>query len=192
MPDIMTAPKSLTPRRFSVHEYYDMARVGILGADERVELLDGQVVRMTPMGSRHAACVSVLNRLFSNQIPDSVELRVQLPLRLHSFSEPEPDLVLLKARPDGYWDGHPGPEDTLLVVEVSESSLQRDRGAKLAMYAEAGVPEVWIVDISGRHLEVFRTPEAGRYTAVARLGRAEVAAPELVPAVRIPVQEVVR
>ncbi len=118
MPDIMTAPTSLTPRRFSVHEYYDMVRTGILGADERVELLDGQVVRMTPMGSRHAACVSVLNRL--------------------------------------------------LVVEVSESSLQRDRGVKLAMYAEAGVPEVWIVDIPGRHLEVFRALEADRYTAVAR------------------------
>lgn len=161
-------------RRFNVDDYYALADAGILHEDSRVELLDGEILPMCPTGSRHASIIDSLNQLFmAHRAPDT-SLRVQCPLRLDEYSEPEPDFYVVHAREDGYWDRHPEPADVLLVVEVADSSLARDRRKKLPLYAAAGIPEVWIVNVGGREIEVFREPEGERYTHRSRFGADDV------------------
>ena len=125
-------------RLFTVDEYYEMARVGILKPDEHVELLDGEIVRMNAIGSPHAWCVKRLTRTFY-QLEDRCLISVQDPLRLNDRSEPEPDLVILQ--PDTPEDRHPEPQDVFLVIEVADSPISVDRRRKRAMYARAGIPE---------------------------------------------------
>lgn len=132
---------------FTVSEYYRMAEAGIFTEDDRVELIEGEIIEMSPVGSRHSACVARLIRLFSRCIGDSIILNAQNPVRLDDYSEPEPDVALLRARDDFYASEHPGPADTLLLVEVAETSLGYDRQIKVPLYAKAGVPEVWVVDL---------------------------------------------
>jgi Uma2 family endonuclease len=162
----------LTRRRFNVDEYYAMARAGILTEDERVELLDGEVVEMTPIGIRHAACVDRLNRrVSSRRFDDRAVVRVQGPVRLDGHSEPAPDVALLRLPLERYSVAHPTPEDVLLIVEVDDTSLQRDRRGKLPLYASAGIAEVWIVNVEDREIEVYREPEGARYAKIQRVRR---------------------
>lgn len=149
-------------RRFTVEEYHRMAEAGILGEDDRLELVRGKVVEMEPIGSRHAACVNRLTALFS-PLHDRAVLAVQNPVRLDEESEPEPDLALLRPESDFYAGGHPGPEDVLLVVEVAETSAEYDRDVKLPLYGEAGVPEAWLVDLAGDRILEAREPSADGY-----------------------------
>ncbi len=153
-----------TTWRFTVEDYHRMAEVGILGEDDRVELIEGELVMSSPISSRHAACVKRLNALFSTALQGRAIVGVQDPLRLGEHSEPEPDLMLLRPRADFYRDAHPGPEDVYLVVEVSETSLAYDREVKLPLYARFGVPEVWLVNLVEDRLEVYRAPRSGSYT----------------------------
>ena len=162
----MTA--KLLPRiarhRFSVADYYRMAEVGILREDQRVELIEGEVVEMPPIGSRHASVVDRITEVFSGAI--SLErrvIRVQNPVRLGDDSEPVPDVLLLKRREDYYAGAHPRPGDVLLLVEVSDTTLAYDRGVKLPLYARAGIPEVWVVDLKARTVEVNRQPTGSGY-----------------------------
>ena len=129
-----------------------MVDAGILAEDDRVELLEGDIVEMAPIGSRHAACVNRLNQLLSTRIAGPFIVAVQNPIRLGEFSEPQPDLAILRPRPDFYSESHPGPEDILLLVEVSDTSAEYDREVKVPAYGTAAIPEVWLVDLaSGRH-----------------------------------------
>jgi Uma2 family endonuclease len=139
----------LARRLFTVAEYHKMAEAGILSEDDRVELLEGEIVAMSPIGSRHAGLVNRLNRLFSQRAGDQVVVSVQNPVRLGGYSEPQPDLALLRPRADFYTSSHPGPEDVLLAVEVAETSAAVDREVKVPLYARFGVPEVWLVDLAG-------------------------------------------
>lgn len=159
--DTATAPQE---RRFTVDEYYRMGEAGIFGEDDRVELLDGQIYVMSPIGSEHASCVDRLTRLFVRRAGDDVIVRIQNPIRLNEASEPEPDLALLHPRDDAYASEHPGPEDTMLVVEVADTSLSFDRDVKLPLYAAAGLPEVWLVDLEADTIHVYRDPSDDRYT----------------------------
>jgi Uma2 family endonuclease len=156
----------LARRRFTVDEYHRMAGAGILTEDDRVELIDGEIVEMTAIGSRHAACVDRLTRLFSRLVGERVIVRVQNPIRLGEYSEPQPDLALVRLRPDFYASGHPGPSDVLLVVEVVETSVESDREVKLPLYARAGVPEVWLVDLERGFIEVEQDPSPEGYRSV--------------------------
>ena len=165
-------------RLFTVDEYYEMARVGILKPDERVELLDGEIVQMNAIGSPHAWCVKRLIRTFS-PFPDRFMLSIQDPLRLNDLSEPEPDIVLLQL--DTPEDRHPGPADALLVIEVADSSVRIDRGRKRRMYARAGIPEYWIVDLNRDRIEVYRDPARSRYRTITVLGRGDVISPQFAP-----------
>ena len=156
---------SLAPSRirFSVDEYYRMVEVGILQPTDRVELLDGEVFHMSPIGSRHAACVDRLLAAFSAGLvskpaQDRPTIRCQSPVRLDQTTEPEPDLALLRPRSDYYAEAHPGPSDVLLVVEVADSSLGFDRAVKLPLYARASITEVWIIDVEERQIQVYRDP----------------------------------
>jgi Uma2 family endonuclease len=150
-------------RLFTVREYYRLAETGILNEDDHVELIDGEIVKMTPIGSAHAGCVNRLNALLQKCFGGRGIVSVQNPIRLDAYTEPQPDLSVLSPRDDSYAAGHPGPEDVLLVVEVADSSLQYDRDVKTMVYAAAGIPEMWLVDLKGEHVDVFTSPQRTHY-----------------------------
>ncbi len=152
------------PRLFNVDEYYAMAEAGILRHGERVELLSGVIVRMSPIGSRHAAWVDALANLLIDRIERRAMIRVQNPVRLDSNSEPEPDVTVIRRRGDFYASAHPGPDDVLLLIEVSDTTVAFDREVKLPLYAAAGIPEVWIVDLPSGAVEVYTEPSGETYS----------------------------
>jgi len=166
MGEILERPIAPTRHRLNIDAYYRMAEAGILLDPHRVELIDGEIFDMAAIGSPHAAITNRLARLFSRALPDEVALvSVQSPVRLDAYNEPQPDLMLLRPRADGYRASHPGTADVLLLVEVSESSLAYDRSTKLPLYAKFGAPEVWIVDLSGGAVEVYRESKEGAYAS---------------------------
>jgi Uma2 family endonuclease len=177
-------------RLFTVDEYYQMAEAGILMEDDRVELLEGEVVEMTPIGRRHAACVNRLNRLFSRQVGEHAIVSIQNPVHLSEYSEPQPDLALLQPRPDFYAQAHPGTEDVLLVVEVAETSADSDRNVKVPLYARAGIPEVWLVDLAEECVEIYRKPSPRGYGEVRRAWRGERLFPQAFPEMELAVDDV--
>jgi Uma2 family endonuclease len=155
--------------RFTVADYYRMGEAGVLAADARVELIEGEIIDMAPIGSPHSGTLSFLIGRFTRLVPDTASLSVQSPLRLSDLSEPQPDLMLLQPRPDHYRHSHPGPADALLLVEVVESSLAFDRDVKLPLYATAGIPEIWLVDLNERALLRHQAPAGGCYQTIERL-----------------------
>jgi Uma2 family endonuclease len=187
MGEILERPQVPARHRLDVDAYYKMAEAGILTCAHRVELIDGEIIDMNAIGSPHAAITNRLNRLVARAAADGIILvSVQSPLRLDSYNEPEPDLMLLRPRADDYRANHPGAADVLLLVEVSDSSLAYDRGRKLALYAQFGVAEVWIVDLAGSAVEVYLQPKEGAYSLTERrIGGA--LAPILVPSIAIDV-----
>jgi Uma2 family endonuclease len=152
-------------RLFTADEYYRLAEVGILHEDDRVELLDGVIVEMTPIGVPHAACVDRLNVLLQRGYGDRAIVRVQGPIRLNPYSEPQPDLSILKPRADFYGTAHPGPADVLVVIEIADTSLRYDRDVKMPLYARAGIAEYWLIDVVNDTVEVFGQPGPGGYLA---------------------------
>ena len=150
-------------RRFTVDDYHRMAQAGIFGEDDRVELIDGEIVEMTPIGSRHAACVGKLTQILVGRCAGRAIVWIQNPVRLSGESEPQPDVALLRPRTDFYASEPPGPPDVLLVIEVADTSLLYDRDFKAARYARGGIPEVWVVDLEGEQVHVFRDLKAGTY-----------------------------
>ena len=151
-------PSSQRIRRFSVEEYHRLAEAGVLAADERVELIDGIIKAMSPKGSKHAAIVSKLTNLLPQIVEGQAWIRVQDPIVLDDNTEPEPDVALVKPRDNAYATAHPRPGDVLLVIEVADTSLEDDRTVKLPRYAAAGIPEVWLIDVSHDVLAVHRRP----------------------------------
>ncbi len=148
---------------FTTDDYHRMIETGILGEDDKVELLEGEIVTMAPIGSLHAACVKRLNRLFSEMLGTDIIVGVQDPVTLGRHSEPEPDIALLKPRLDFYASGHPQPEDVLLVVEVADTSSAFDRKIKLPLYAKAGIRESWLANLDEECVEVFSKPSQEGY-----------------------------
>ena len=167
-----------------------MVQAGILGEDDRVELLEGEIVEMAPIGSGHAACVDRLTHLLVRQFAEKAIIRVQNPVHLGERSEPQPDLALLRSRPDFYAKAHPGPEDILLLVEVAETSVELDRDVKLPLYARAGVPEVWLVDLPGERIEVYRKPTPQGYQEVRQVRRGDRVAPQAFPDIGLVGEEI--
>jgi Uma2 family endonuclease len=159
--------ESWLPRhRITVEEYYRMAEVGLLAPDARVELIEGEIIDMSPIVSRHGGTVLQLNRLVSRAAGDRALMRIRSPLRLSPASEPEPDIAVVKPRFDFYKSRHPGPDDTLLVVEVSDSTLRYDRQVKAPLDARHGIPEVWIVDLENEEVHFLRSPMDTGYAEV--------------------------
>lgn len=183
----MSAPT--TVRRFTVREYHRMAEAGILTEDDRVELLRGEVVEMEPVSSRHAACVDRLNRLLG-RVGDEAVVRVQSPIRLDERSEPEPDVALLRPDPAFYAEGHPGPGDVLLVVEVADTSRGYDREVKLPLYARAGVREAWVVDLEADEILKATGPDPEGYGRHDVRRRGDVLSPESFSELELAVEEI--
>ena len=182
---IRSTHNGLTRRRFSRDDYYRMAEAGILTADARVELLDGEIVDMSPIGPRHSGILAMLTRFFVEQVGDRAICRVQSPLHLDEHSEPEPDLLLVLPRDDFYASAHPSPRDVVLLVELAESSIEKDRGQKLRLYAEAGIREYWLFDLNRRVLIAHRQPKDGEYASLQQYESDTRVAPEALPDVEL-------
>jgi Uma2 family endonuclease len=174
-------PPALGPSRhpITVGEYFRMGEAGVLDADARCELIEGEIIDMPPIGPPHASKTNRLAALLADAVRGKAIVSAQNPVVLGDLSAPQPDLALLRYRDDYYAQAHPGPADILLLVEVADTSLAHDRDTKLPLYARFQVPEVWIIDIPGRHLDVHREPDGVRYTHQFRasdLSRIELAA----------------
>ena len=180
-------------RRFTRADYHAMGRAGILTPQERLELLDGEIFVMSPIGRRHAACVDWLMEAFytSGRLAGRARVRVQNPLEESEHSEPQPDLMLLADRQDRYSLGHPGPEEVLLLVEVAESSLDFDRHTKIPSYAAAGIREVWLVDLIHDRIDGYTEPAPGGYQATRRVERGEAVAPTALPDLKLEVARII-
>ena len=157
-----------TRHRLDVEAYYRMAEAGILGPDDRVELIGGEIIDMAPIGQDHAATVNALTRAIVLACGGRAIVSVRNSVRLDRFNAPQPDVALLRPRADFYRTGAPpGPADVLLAIEVADSTLRHDRMVKLPLYARSGIVEVWLVDLRQRVLEAHRAPGPEGYTAVA-------------------------
>ena len=170
-----------TKKLFTVDEYYRMAEAGILGPEDRVELIDGEIIRMTPIGTRHAARVNRANEMFVAAFKGKAVVSVQNQLQLTNYTEPEPDIVLLKPRTDHYDGKKVRAEDAFLVLEVSDSTLRYDRDIKVPRYAAAGIPEVWIENLDADELLVYRDPVDDKYITVLTLHPGDSVSPVAFP-----------
>lgn len=168
-------------RLFTVEEYDRMVEAGIFGRGDRLELINGEIVEMSPIGTRHSACVANLTRIFVIGLGERAVVWAQLPVTVLKHSKPEPDLAVVRRR--SYYHAHPGVDDVLLLIEVAETSLAYDRRVKLELYARAGITEYWIVDADAEAIETFQTPVAGAYRETRRIARdrtiAAAASPDL-------------
>ncbi len=180
-------PAEVKRHRFTVEEYHRMVEIGLLSEDDRVELIDGEIVEMAAIGWRHANCVNDLNMLLVRFAQDRYVVSVQNPITISEHGEPQPDLVLLRNQPVGRL---PGPEDVLLLIEVSDTTLSYDRNVKLPRYARAGIPEVWIFDLEGCRVEVHAVPSTEGYGLSREFGPGESARSESVEGLSAVVDEV--
>lgn len=172
--------EGVSRRRFTSAEYHAMAEAGIFSEDERVELIAGEIVRMAPIGSRHAGCVKRLNRGLS-PLGDRALVSVQDPISLGPSLEPEPDLAILRLREDDYTRSHPTPAEVFLVIEVADFSLDYDRDVKIPLYAQAGIPEAWLVNLLQREIHVYRAPSENGYREVGTLRPGDRLSPQAFP-----------
>ncbi|HEX5370577.1 MAG TPA: Uma2 family endonuclease [Dehalococcoidia bacterium] len=177
-------------RLFTVEEYERLAEAGILHEDEHVELIEGEIVEMVPIGSHHSGTVKRLNALLMRRFGSVAVIGVQDPVRIGSLSEPEPDISVLKARADFYTSRNPSAEDVLLLIEVSDSSLKIDPSIKLPIYASAAIPEVWLVDLTSDAIEVFSEPPGSSYTKMRVARRGESIAPLAFPDLMIVLNDI--
>jgi Uma2 family endonuclease len=175
---------------FTVDDYHRLAECGILGDEDRVELIDGQVVPMSPIGPQHAACVDRLTRLFSRTAAQSAVIRVQNPLTLESRAEPQPDLALLRLPIERYAAAHPRPDDVLLVIEVADASAEYDREVKIPLYARAAIPEAWLVRLPSDLIEVYRRPSPRGYADLRTVGRGDTLTPLALEGIALEVNEI--
>jgi Uma2 family endonuclease len=170
-----------TKKRFTVDDYDRMAEAGILKPTDRVELIEGEIIEMSPIGDRHAMAVNRANMIFARGLGDKVVVSVQNAARIDRYNEPQPDVVLIRPREDFYGTRHPRPDDVVLLIEVSDKTLRYDRGVKLPIYARSGIPEVWIVDIENDAIHVYRGPDANKYTITETKRRGESVSPAAFP-----------
>lgn len=179
------------PHKLTVEAYYDLARTGHLGEDDRVELIDGVIIEMAPIGSDHVTAVNRLTRAFVLAVGDAGVVSVQNTVTLPPYSAPQPDIAVLAPRFRAFGEGLPRAEDILLVVEVADTTLAWDRRTKMPLYARHGVREAWIVDLRARRIEVYREPSGAGYRHRSVHGPAETLHPVLLPGVSLPVAEAV-
>jgi Uma2 family endonuclease len=180
----------LLPGPFTVEMYHRLAELGILDEDDRVELLDGQIVEMTPIGGRHSACVYRLSNLLSRRMGANTGVSTQNPVVLAERWEPQPDLAVLRRPPGASGAWLPEARDVLLVIEVADTSLERDRDLKIPRYAAAGIPEAWLVDLDGDAIKVCREPGPEGYRDVGTVTRGATLRPLLLPEAAITADEI--
>lgn len=178
-----------TRKHFTVDEYHKMGEAGILSEDDRLELIDGEIVQMSPINVPHQSCVDRLTMLFAPRLVGRGIVRVQGPILLDMENEPQPDVILLRQSDYAERQYHPQPEDILLVIEVADSTLRTDRRDKMPRYARAGISEAWIVNIPKKVVEIYSDPVDGKYTSVQRVGRGHTITPKALPDVTVQVDD---
>jgi Uma2 family endonuclease len=172
---------------FTVSEYHSMAETGILSEDDRFELIEGEIYRMAPIGSRHAGCVNRLIHLFKGA--DGI-LAAQNPVVLNDFSEPQPDVALLRWRDDFYAGSHPNPDDILLLIEVADSSVGFDRRVKIPIYARRGIRELWLVDLTKNTVDIHRQPSPTAFRDIRKLRKGDRISPLAFPDLELNVSDI--
>ncbi|MFB2836504.1 Uma2 family endonuclease [Floridanema evergladense] len=150
--------KMTQAKRFTLEEYHKLTEIGFFHEDDRIELIRGEIIEMAAKGTAHETCISKLLRELVRLLGDAATLRCQSPILLLNNSEPEPDFAIVKNKPDDYLSAHPTPNDVLLVIEISDSTLNYDREVKLSLYAEAGISDYWIFNLSDNQLEAHSEP----------------------------------
>jgi Uma2 family endonuclease len=175
---------------FTVDEYHRMSEAGILTDADRVELIEGEIIKMSPIGKQHAACVNRLNSILNRKAGDAAIISVQNPVRLDDYSEPQPDVALLRPREDFYSRELPGAEDVLLIIEVADTSVEYDRSVKLPLYAKANISETWLANIKEDRIEAYSQPDNGIYQNARLIKRGETLTPESLPDLSITVEEI--
>ena len=176
--------------RLNVSQYHQMSEAGIFSENDKVELINGEIIEMLPIGRRHTACVNRLNSVFSQLLGKKVIVAVQNPILLNNLSEPEPDIALLQPRADFYESGHPQPQDIFLLIEVADSSLEYDRDVKIPLYASSGITEVWLVDIYEQVIIVYRYPSENGYSDIQKLSRGEKMSIQAFPEINLVVDDI--
>ena len=174
--------------RFTVDDYYRMGEVGILPPDVRVELVEGEIKQMPPIHPPHASIVDRLTIMLAARLEGIAHLRVQGPIHLDDYNEPQPDLTVMRFR-DDYSRRHPTPADVLLIIEVADTSLRYDRNEKMPRYGMAGIPEAWLVDVQAGTITVFTEPQAGGYGEEQVLSRGQEIVSLAVEGLRLQVDE---
>ncbi len=181
----MASPAPFRKHRLTVHDFHRMGETGILPMNCRMELIEGEITEMAPIGSRHAAIVKQLTALFVRAVGARAIVSVQDPVILGEYSEPEPDLALVRPRDDYYALGLPRADDVLLIVEVADTTLRYDRDIKLPLYARHAIPEVWLIDVEGRALTRYVDPQEGKYREVHTMASLSVLTPKALPGAEI-------
>jgi Uma2 family endonuclease len=185
----MVAPVIIR-KRFTTQDYEQIIAAGVIAEDDRVELLEGEIVEMSPIGPSHSSCVVRLTRLLYKLESPRIIIRVQDPIHLGEYSQPQPDISIVQWRDDCYANGHPEPEDILLLIEVAESSYSYDRDMKLPLYARAGIPEVWIVALLQQTVDVYRGPSEAGYGETHQLRRGNSVTALNVPGIVLSVADI--
>ena len=180
----------LQKRYFNVDDYYRMFQAGVFSWGDRVELIEGEVVEMSPIGSTRQGCVDELSSIVMEKIGGAAIVRVQGSIHVDDYSEPQPDISLLKPRRDYYRRAHPTPADVLLVIEVADTSVEYDRNVKLPLYARAGIPETWLIILPKDLIEVHSEPKNGKYQKVQRLKRGKSLASLKLPELKLSVDDI--
>ncbi len=175
---------------FTTTEYHRMIEAGVLTENDRVELLNGEIIQMSAIGPRHAACVNRLIEFLSRKVSRFAIVAAQNPVQLDNYSEPEPDISLLKRRDDYYAEGHPTPEDILIAIEVADSSLEYDRHIKLPSYARSGIPEAWLIDLVSDRIEIHTQPGHGVYQEVSIVLREQKVISRSIPQLKLKADDI--
>jgi len=153
----------VAPKRFRVEDFRKMTEVGILPEESGWEIIDGYLIDKMSIGSKHAGTVKILNRILTIWAEKNAIVSVQDPIHIDEYNEPEPDIALLKPREDFYTKSHPTPSDVLLLIEVSDSTVEHDRETKKTLYAEAGIAEFWLINLKNKTIEVYTQPKNSSY-----------------------------
>lgn len=175
----------LARKLFTTAEYHQMVAAGIFDEDDRLELIDGEIVEMSPIGPRHVAAVNRLTEVLGEQARGLAILSVQNPVELSDFSEPQPDLTLLKRRADFYAQALPTVADVLVAIEVADTTVEKDRGAKIPSYARAGLAESWLVDLVNDRIEVYSQPSSGVYQEIRIVLRGQPVISKTIPQLQL-------
>ena len=176
--------------RFNVEEYHRLIENNILHEDDRVELIEGRIIDMTPIGSKHAACVSRLNEILSEKLQKRAIINIQNPICLTAYTEPEPDIAIIKRRPDFYAEQLPQPEDVLLIIEVSDSSVDYDCETKIPLYAKSNIPEVWLVNLIENNVAIYSGPSSEGYNVITKHHHNQILSPKSFHDITLTVSEI--
>lgn len=181
----------ITRKRFTRDEYHKMAGAGILGEDDRVELVGGEIVQLTPIGKKHSSCLKRCNRFLGRAlVGEDVIIGIQDPVEIGGDFEPQPDASILRSRADYYADALPAPEDVLIVMEVADTSVAYDRDVKFPLYAQAGIPEAWLWDLPSQIVERHGDPSERGYRSILRASAGESIKSLVLPSLTIRVDDI--